>query len=213
MATRAVFILCQLHSCFFNFALIAAALERLRGGDPNVKSGLLHALAHTHHIFLWSLIVAAISVLVALIKGKRNSGFIRHIVGTAIEAGWTMITFFVIPIIVSEDRRPFAAIKRSIHLFKRTWGEQIISTAGFGVLRTLSLIICLGIGWVFGNIFGEQLGLVVLILTAVIVCSIIYTLEGIYKAALYEFALGETPLEFKQEELRTAFLPEKLVTG
>ena len=30
-------------------------------------------------------------------------------------------------------------------------------------------------------------------------------MEGIYKAALYEFALGEKPLEFQQEDLRTAY--------
>ena len=40
---------------------------------------------------------------------------------------------------------------------------------------------------------------------AVMSVAIIYTLEGIYKAALYEFALGEKPLEFQQEDLRTAY--------
>ena len=32
-----------------------------------------------------------------------------------------------------------------------------------------------------------------------------FCFEGIYKAALYEFAMGEKPLEFEQQDLRTAY--------
>ena len=48
-------------------------------------------------------------------------------------------------------------------------------------------------------------GMIVGVLCASISVSIIYTLEGIYKAALYEFAMGEKPLEFEQQDLRTAY--------
>lgn len=51
------------------------------------------------------------------------------------------------------------------------------------------------------NTFGIIIGL----LCATTSVSIIYTLEGIYKAALYEHALGEKPLEFEQQDLRTAY--------
>ena len=50
---------------FFNSALISAALERLRGGDPNVSSGLSHAFKHIHHIFFWSIIVTIMGLIFA----------------------------------------------------------------------------------------------------------------------------------------------------
>ena len=55
---------------FFNSALVSAALERLRGGDPNVKSGLSHAIKHIHHIFFWSIIVTIVAILIAIIQRR-----------------------------------------------------------------------------------------------------------------------------------------------
>ena len=55
---------------FFNSALISAALERLRGGDPNISSGLSHALKHVHHIFFWSIIVTIMGLIFAAIKAN-----------------------------------------------------------------------------------------------------------------------------------------------
>lgn len=189
---------------FFNSALISAALERLRGGDPNVKSGLSHALKHIHHIFFWSIIVTAVAILIAAIKGSRRDGIMRNILGSILQAGWAMMTFFVVPIIVSENIGPIAAIKRSISLFKQTWGDQVIANFGFGIFQMLAILASVFLGWFLG-LFSQTLGLVIGLLSAATSVALIYTLEGIYKAALYEFALGEKPLEFQQDDLRTAY--------
>jgi len=188
----------------FNSALISAALERLRGGDPNVKSGLSHALKHIHHIFFWSIIVTAVAILIAAIKGSRRDGIMRNILGSILQAGWAMMTFFVVPIIVSENIGPIAAIKRSTSLFKQTWGDQVIANFGFGIFQMLAILASVFLGWFFG-LFSQTLGLAIGLLSAATSVAFIYTLEGIYKAALYEFALGEKPLEFQQDDLRTAY--------
>ncbi|MDC0960782.1 DUF6159 family protein [Dehalococcoidia bacterium] len=189
---------------FFNSALISAALERLRGGDPNVSSGLSHALKHIHHIAIWSIIVTIVAILIAAIKGQREDGIMRNIFGSLLQAGWAMMTFFVVPIIVSENLTPITAIKRSTSLFKQTWGQQVTANFGFGIFQILAIIISMGIGWFFG-ILNPTLGIIVGTVSAAMSVAFIYTLEGIYKAALYEFALGEKPLEFAQEDLRTAY--------
>ena len=194
---------------FFNSALISAALERLRGGDPNISSGLSHALKHVHHIFFWSIIVTIMGLIFAAIKANgRNrggiGGIMTQIFASFLEAGWAMMTFFVIPIIVSENISPLSAIKRSSSLFKQTWGNQVAANFGFGIFQVIALLISFGIGWFFGLINGT-LGIAVGILCATTSVSIIYTLEGIYKAALYEHALGEKPLEFEEQDLRTAY--------
>ena len=194
---------------FFNSALISAALERLRGGDPNISSGLSHAFKHIHHIFLWSIIVTIMGLIFAAIKanGRQRGGFggiMTQIFASFLEAGWAMMTFFVVPIIVSENLGPIAAIKRSSSLFKQTWGNQVAANFGFGIFQIILIVISLGIGWFFGLINGT-LGIAVGLLCATSSVSIIYTLEGIYKAALYEHALGEKPLEFEEQDLRTAY--------
>ncbi len=194
---------------FFNSALISAALERLRGGDPNISSGLSHALKHIHHIFFWSIIVTIMGLIFAALKanGRNRGGFggvMTQIFASFLEAGWAMMTFFVIPIIVSENISPISAIKRSSSLFKQTWGNQVAANFGFGIFQILAIVISMGIGWFFGLINGT-FGIAIGLLSATTLVSIIYTLEGIYKAALYEHALGEKPLEFEEQDLRTAY--------
>ena len=194
---------------FFNSALISAALERLRGGDPNVSSGLSHALKHIHHIFFWSIIVTIMGLIFAALKanGRNRGGFggiMTQIFASFLEAGWAMMTFFVIPIIVSENISPLSAIKRSSSLFKQTWGNQVAANFGFGIFQILAIVISMGIGWFFGLINGT-FGIAIGLLSATTLVSIIYTLEGIYKADLYEHALGEKPLEFEEQDLRTAY--------
>jgi len=194
---------------FFNSALISAALERLRGGDPNITSGLSHAFKHVHHIFLWSIIVTIMALIFAAIRSSgRNRGMMGQmmtaIFASLLQAGWAMMTFFVIPIIVSENISPLSAIKRSSSLFKQTWGNQVAANFGFGIFQILALLASAAIGWFFG-LANATFGLVIGILFASVSVSIIYTLEGIYKAALYEFALGEKPLEFETQDLRTAY--------
>ena len=190
---------------FFNSALVSAALERLRGGDPNVRSGLSHAVKHIHHIFFWSIIVTIVAILIAMIRGdRRENSIFRQIFASLIQAGWAMMTFFVVPIIVSENIGPINAIKRSTSLFKQTWGDQVVANFGFGIFQLFGVLLGVVVGWFFG-LFSPFLGAVLGGSLAVASVAIIYTLEGIYKAALYEFALGEKPLEFQQEDLRTAY--------
>ena len=190
---------------FFNSALVSAALERLRGGDPNVKSGLSHAVKHIHHIFFWSIIVTIVAILIAAIRGdRRDNSIFRQIFASLIQAGWAMMTFFVVPIIVSENLGPISAIKRSTSLFKQTWGDQVVANFGFGIFQLFAVMLGVVVGWFFG-LFSPIFGIIVGGLLSAMSVAVIYTLEGIYKAALYEFALGEKPLEFQQEDLRTAY--------
>ena len=190
---------------FFNSALVSAALERLRGGDPNVKSGLSHAVKHIHHIFFWSIIVTIVAILIAAIRGdRRDNSIFRQIFASLIQAGWAMMTFFVVPIIVSENLGPISAIKRSTSLFKQTWGDQVVANFGFGIFQLFAVMLGVVVGWFFG-LLSPIFGIIVGGLLSAMSVAVIYTLEGIYKAALYEFALGEKPLEFQQEDLRTAY--------
>ena len=194
---------------FFNSALISAALERLRGGDPNISSGLSHAFKHIHHIFLWSIIVTIMALIFAAIRSSgRNRGMMGQIMteifASFLQAGWAMMTFFVVPIVVSENLGPISAIKRSSGLFRQTWGNQVAANFGFGIFQILALLASGALGWFFGLV-SPTFGMIVGVLCASISVSVIYTLEGIYKAALYEFAMGEKPLEFEQQDLRTAY--------
>lgn len=190
---------------FFNAALVSAALERLRGGDPNVSSGLRHAFAHIHMIFIWALIAATVGLALQLLRANQKNAIARIIIDM-IGGIWEFLTFFVIPILVSENVTPIGAIKRSSGLVRKTWGRQITASFGFMLVYFLAVIVGIIPAFIVGMISGVA-AVAVGIITVGLALAIVQALEGIFKAALYEFAMGEKPAEFDLRTLQTAYRP------
>jgi len=188
---------------FFNAALVSAALERLRGGDPNVSSGLRHAFAHIHMIFIWALIAATVGLALQLLRANQKNAIARIIIDM-IGGIWEFLTFFVIPILVSENVTPIGAIKRSSGLVRKTWGRQITASFGFMLVYFLAVIVGIIPAFIVGMISGVA-AVAVGIITVGLALAIVQALEGIFKAALYEFAMGEKPAEFDLRTLQTAY--------
>jgi hypothetical protein len=190
---------------FFNAALISAALERLRGGDPNISSGLSHAMAHIHTLLGWAIIAGSVGLILQLLRANQRN-VIARIVIDMIGGIWEFLTFFVIPILVSENVGPIGAIKRSSGLVRKTWGRQITASFGFMIVYIMAVIIGLLPAFLVGMISGSA-GVVVGVLTVGLALCTVQALEGIFKAALYEFAMGEKPAEFDLRTLQNAYRP------
>jgi hypothetical protein len=199
------FFLVYFVTIFFNAALVSAALERLRGGDPNVRSGLSHAFAHIIPILGWAIITASVSLILQVAKANQRNAFGRialEIVGGV----WEFLTFFVVPILVSENVGPFGAIKRSSGLVKKTWGRQITSNFGFMIVYIIAILIA-AIPAILLGLVVPVAGIVIGLITVSTALAIVQALEGIFKAALYEYAMGEKPLEFDLRTWQTAYRP------
>jgi len=188
---------------FFNAALVAAALERLRGGDPNVSSGLRAAAAHLPAIVVWALISATVGLILQILRDKMDN-FIGQIVIGMIGGVWAYMTFFVVPVLVAEGAGPIEGIKRSAGLFQRTWGRQVASSFGFGLVYIIAVLVAfLPAALIFA--ISPLAGIVVGAILIPLAIGTVQAMEGIFKAALYEFALGETPREFDRGTLSGAY--------
>jgi len=188
---------------FFNAALIAAAIERLRGGDPTVRSGLRVAASHLPAILGWSLIAATIGLILQALR-SRSEGILGQIAISIAGGVWAYMTFFVVPMMVVEGVGPVQAIKRSGSLFKETWGQQAVSSFGFGIVYIGAVLVAvLPVAVLFA--VSPVLALVVGLPLIAMAIGIVQALEGIFKAALYEFARGGTPQGFEGTVLRDAY--------
>ena len=123
---------------FFNSALVFAAHERLAGGDPNIRSGLNGAFHRVITIFKWAVIAATVGLILRILAGQARErggilGIIGYIVVQLLGAAWTMVTFFVVPLIVIEHRSLGDAFKGSLSMLRRTWGEQVTANFGLGI--------------------------------------------------------------------------------
>lgn len=179
---------------FFNSALCACVLEILERGDASVGFGLKFALRRIHSIFGWALVSAVIGMLLkALERNQRSGRFIAAILGSA----WTAMTFFVIPIIVTDGVGPIKAFKRSMKTLKSTWGTALMGNFSMGLIAFLLMLPVFALGallfWFAAQGQSEILWVVAILATVVMVIAAVAataTADGIFKAYLYAYASG-----------------------
>ena len=199
-------VLAYVITTFFNASLVSAALERLRGGDPDVGSGLSHALKHAHHLVLWALITATVTIVLMALRGAARRFPIAQILLRMVGGVWEFLTFFVVPVIVAEEQGPISGIKRSASIVRQTWGRQITASFSFVLFYIVAAVIAIVPAVLVGFVnvgAGILLG-VVLMATAL---TVVQTLEGIFKAALYDYAVGLQPQGFDLPTLQMAYRP------
>lgn len=191
---------------FFNTALVGAAMIRMDGGNPTLRDGLAIAWARVGRIFGYALIAATVGLLLRALE--ERVGWVGQIIVKLIGVGWTLATFLVVPVLVTRDLGPVAAVKESASLLRTTWGENLIGTVGLGLAFGVAYfaVFMVGGGLV---VLAAQSGLAVLaagvvvlgIVTIVVLSALQATMQGVYAAALYRFAT-------EPENPRNAFAPE-----
>jgi Flp pilus assembly pilin Flp len=198
---------------FFNSALVSAAIVRLEGGDPTLGDGLRGAWSHIGAILGYAAISATVGLVLQLLR--ERAGFAGAIVAALGGMAWNIVTFLVIPVLVVEGVGPITAIKRSAALLKKTWGEQIIGSAGIGLVFGLLGLAVGVVGVVLGvlimsaGIVALGIAVIVVAVVAIMVVSLLgATLHGIYSAAVYEYAVGGATAAFDRETLAGAFRPK-----
>lgn len=183
---------------FFNTAIIACANIRLNGGDPTVSDGLRIASQNIGRILIWALISATIGMILQAIR--ERGGWIGRIFAGVFGIAWTYVTFFIIPVLIYEKKGIASSIRRSASLFKQTWGETIIGTLGFGIiffLLALLGILFIILGYILGNTTGLMIGIIIAFFYWAFIAVIASATNGIYVAALYQYATKkQLPSEF-----------------
>jgi hypothetical protein len=194
---------------FFNSALISCAIVRFNGGEPTLADGFGVAINRLPQILAWALVSATVGVLLKIVENvhEKAGAFISAILGTA----WSITTYFVVPVLVVERVGPFEAIRRSLSILRRTWGEALVGNMGMDLFVFLLFIpvILLGVVGFLLLAVAPPLGIAVLVLAAVafLLClAISPALHGIFLAALYQYAAhGQVPSGFDAHDLRDAF--------
>jgi hypothetical protein len=199
---------------FFNTALVGAAMIRLEGGDPTVADGMRIATSKIVPILGYAMIAATVGMILNALK--ERAGFLGQIVISMIGVAWTLATAMVVPVLVAQNVGPIDAIKESVALLKKTWGENILGNAGIGLAFGLIMVGVIVVGVTLAILFSTAvspwlgLGVGVLTIVAVLVLGVIQAaLSGIYAAALYRYAVdGQAPAGFEGGALQMAFQPK-----
>src|SRR2546427_298024 len=127
--------------------------ERLRVGWQLTKASL-------GRIAGWALVTATVGLILRAIA--ERFGFIGKIIAGAIGAAWGIVTYLVVPVLVFEKLRPWAAVKRSGSLLRQTWGEAAggyLSLGAIFVLLALPGLLAPLLGFALAGAVGLAVGL------------------------------------------------------
>jgi hypothetical protein len=196
---------------FCNAALVTCALIRFNGGTPTLADGLAAACRRLPQIVAWALVSATVGLLLKVLENahEKLGRIISAILGTA----WSVMTYFVVPVLVVEQVGPLHAIGRSLSILRRTWGEALVGKLGLGLflfLLTLPGILLLVAGVVLApHVFALGVALAAgAFLYFVALSAVGSALNGIFVGALYQYAAqGKVPDGFDDRVMARAFQP------
>jgi Family of unknown function (DUF6159) len=199
---------------YFLGALVHGANEALEGRHAELGECFAGANAKLHRLLPWALVQASVSMILQALENVRYVGpILRAILGTA----WAVLTFLTVPIIMLEDLGPFAALQRSGTLLKQSWGENLTAQFGFGFLALIAMLpafALFGIGAAIGNLAGLIVTGAIGAAWLVVVLLVVSALTGIYRTALYRFAVdGVAPPAFANADLQHALGPRRQRSG
>ena len=196
---------------FCNSALVSCALMRFNGQEPTISGGLGAAMARLPQIFAWALVSATVGVLLRVIENMHEK--VGEIVAMVLGTAWTVVTYFVVPVLVVEKVGPFEAVKRSLSLLRQTWGEALVGGVGLGLFQTLlfipGILMIVGGGYLASNIQPPMIGYSVVIgglLVLLAAAAISAALDTIFLSALYQYAsTKQVPAGFDASTMERAF--------
>lgn len=185
-------------------ASIAPADHLMTLGDK-IVFGVLIVVSSWLRLLPWALTTAVVSYLLRAMRGGGQR-IVRRLTGVTGMA-WRVVSFFVLPKLVFEDRSFVETVRDSGRSFKETWGENAAGNLG---LTLLKIVLVIPTGFIFGFAFrlsgvGVVIGVAVAALWLLAALTIVAALTGVYQTALYQYMCERrTPKAFADTDLSTA---------
>lgn len=193
LMTFVFYLMANLIIVFFNAALVIAVYHRINDQACSLSTAFRLAFAKFSLIFKWAMLLATIGVIIRQIE-ERVGLIGRYIIGL-LGLAWTVVSFFVVPIMVLEGKGPIDALKESGQLLRKTFGETLLGFTGIGIMFVfIYIIIGIVIGFSTPYFTHPELGLIAKVIATF--CAILFflsftiqsTLTTIFRVAIYEYA-------------------------
>jgi len=177
-------------AAFFNAAVAHCAAQLFDGNPTSVRDGLAAAWRVRRQIAVWAVVAATLGTVLYILDEKF--GVVGSLTRTVFDLAWALLTFFIVPVIVLDERRSLRRqLRRSGSLFRETWGESVSATLGVSFVFLLVALpgIALGaIGYLHldGAVAaGALVGSGVIVVAAIVGSQ---TASTVVRTALYRYA-------------------------
>ncbi len=192
---------------YFSSAMVVfGAKERFEGRDPTIGQAFSASVGVLPKLLLLSVIGGTIGLITSVFSrrdARGNANIVGQIFAWIIGASWTVISYFALPVIVTENVGVIDSFKKSMGLVKNSWGEGMsasISLAFFtlpGIILAIIGIFLSGVLGVFGLVF-VALGALLFMVGYVISIPV----KAVISQALYVYATkGTVPTGFEADQI------------
>ncbi|TNE48445.1 MAG: hypothetical protein EP344_18715 [Bacteroidetes bacterium] len=187
---------------FFNAALIHCAIKILNGEETHMSEGLSFAMSRIDKILGWAVLAATVGTLLQFLQ---NTGKIGKIVASLLGMAWSILTFFVVPVLVYQNLSVFDSVKESGRLMREKWGESLAGNVSFGLFYFLGLIAAVILAILLFKVH-PVLGILVGVATILLVGTVITAARTVFVAAVYNRTIGQPTGDFDDDLLDSAFV-------
>lgn len=193
---------------FFNAAVVHCAAQLFDGNSTSVREGLAAAWRARRRIAVWAVVAATLGTVLYILDEKF--GVVGSLTRTIFDIAWALLTFFIVPVIVLDQRRSLRRqLRRSGSLFRETWGESVSATLGVSFVFLLVALPGVALGAVGYFVLNGVLATGALVGGGVIIVAAIVgsqTASVIVRTALYRYATtGEGVGPFEDRNPDTVF--------
>ncbi|MFZ1805617.1 MAG: DUF6159 family protein [Cyclobacteriaceae bacterium] len=207
---------------FFNVCVVYTTKIRFEGGNATFGESMRFAFTKLGLIFQWSLLSATVGLLLKILDNLasrlgKGGQIVASILIGLLGMAWSIISIFVVPVLVYEGLGPIDAVKKSTQVIKKTWGESLIRHFGLGLIQffvfVLIIALSFGLTYVLANAFdvtGLLIGIGVGVLLMLLVGLIFSVANTIFNTALYVYANKSLVAEgFDEETVKGAFVNKR----
>lgn len=197
---------------FCNVALVAVANNRMGGGSWGMRAGLDLAWQRKWSIFQWAVFAATVGMILRTIS--ERVGLLGRIVVGLVGLAWSLAIYFIVPVLAFENLGPIDAFKRSVQLFRKTWGERVVAGVSFGLIFALPWFLLMGLAMALMPMMaGSIVALIAvygfLTVSFVVLFAVSSAASSIFNVALYNYALsGRVHGGFSEDDFLFAWVPK-----
>jgi hypothetical protein len=182
--------------------IIARVMARFHGERISNMRAAAAALTKSPHLLAWAFINY---VVIRVLRSIGRRGIVGLVLGSLLRAGWMLASFFVVPVILFEDRGAASSIKRSAQLCRARWGENVIGNSTIGIIGFAAVVADVVVAVVLGSVFAP-LGVAVGAIGLVAIVLVVTVASAAFNAALYWFAVtDQTPGRYSVDDLNSAY--------
>jgi hypothetical protein len=192
---------------FFNMALIHCTKLYLEGEEVSVKAGIDFSVSRLGAIFSWALLAATVGTILKAIQ--ENAGTIGKIVIGLVGIAWSVVTFFVIPIIAYENVGPFKALERSTQMIRQKWGESLGAGFSFFLVQIAGVVLIAIPALLVGFILHPLAGIILGVLGLLLLSATISAAKTVFISAVYHQVNGDIQTHIDQQLVDSLFVAKK----